>query len=76
VNTIPDGNGTVLIVEGDEGSRHMYGIALEGHGSSVVTAPSGYEGLRMARQRRPHAILMDVSIHGLNGVDGHGAVEG
>ena len=67
MNTTPSGLGTVLIVEDDEDSRYVYGIVLEDHGFSVATARSGDEGLRLARERRPQAILMDVSIPGVDG---------
>jgi CheY-like chemotaxis protein len=67
VTTTPSGRGTVLIVEDDEDCRYVYGIVLEGHGFSVVTARSGDEGLRLAREKRPSAILMDVSIPGVDG---------
>jgi CheY-like chemotaxis protein len=67
VNTSPNGHGTVLIVEDDEDSRYVYGIVLEDHGFSVATARSGDEGLRLAREKRPRAILMDVSIPGVDG---------
>jgi CheY-like chemotaxis protein len=59
--------GTVLIVEDDEDSQYVYGIVLEDHGFSVASARSGDEGLRLARENRPQAILMDVSIPGLDG---------
>lgn len=58
---------TVLIVEDDDDSRFVYGAILESAGFEVVTASSGNEGLRIARERRPQAILMDVSIPGLDG---------
>ena len=58
---------TVLIVEDDEDSRFVYGAILEKHGFAVVTATSGEDGLRVARERLPDAILMDVSIPGLDG---------
>ena len=57
----------VLIVEDDEDSRFVYGMILEDHGFEVVTATSGDEGLRIARERLPSAVLMDVSIPGLDG---------
>ena len=59
--------GTVLIVEDDDDSRFVYGVILEDHGFEVVTATSGDEGLRIARERKPAAVLMDVSIPGLDG---------
>ena len=67
MTTNPNGRRTILIVEDDEDSRYVYGIVLEDHGFSVVTARSGDEGLRLARETRPSAILMDVSIPGMDG---------
>jgi CheY-like chemotaxis protein len=67
VTTNPNGRETVLIVEDDDDSRYVYGIVLEDHGFSVDMARSGDEGLRQARETRPRAILMDVSIPGMDG---------
>ena len=61
------GGGLVLIVEDDEDSRFVYRAILEDQGFTVVLATSGDEGLRIARERRPDAILMDVSIPGMDG---------
>lgn len=61
------GGGLVLIVEDDEDSRFVYRAILENQGFTVVLATSGDEGLRIARERRPDAILMDVSIPGMDG---------
>lgn len=63
----PTKNGTVLIVEDDEDSRYVYQLILEANDYEVVTATSGPEGLRLAREIAPDAILMDVSIPGLDG---------
>lgn len=52
----------VLIVEDDEDSRYVYTLILEANGFEVVTATSGVEGLALARETHPDAILMDVSI--------------
>lgn len=57
----------VLIVEDDEDSRFVYTAILEDNGFAVVTANSGDEGLRLARERYPDAILLDVSIPGMDG---------
>lgn len=59
--------GTILIVEDDEDSRYVYQLILEANGFEVLTAASGTEGLRLARERRPAAVLMDISIPGMDG---------
>jgi CheY-like chemotaxis protein len=58
---------TALIVEDDDDSRYMYGLILEDSGFEVITATSGHEGLRLARDVHPDVILMDVSIPKLDG---------
>ena len=58
---------TILIVEDDEDSRFVYGAKLRSAGFEVITASSGSDGLRMARERRPAAVLMDVSVPGMDG---------
>ena len=59
--------GTILIVEDDEDSRYVYQLILEANGFEVLSASSGTEGLRLARERRPSAVLMDISIPGMDG---------
>jgi CheY-like chemotaxis protein len=57
----------ILIVEDDEDSREVYKEILETHGFEVETATSGSEGLRLARELHPGAILMDISIPDMDG---------
>lgn len=66
VPTSSDG-AVVLIVEDHEDSRYVYQTVLEGHGFEVLTARSGDEGLRIARELLPDVILMDVSIPVMDG---------
>jgi len=62
-----NGKKRVLIVEDDEDSRQIYREVLEDSGFEVDTAVTGPEGLRIARERHPHAILMDISIPEMDG---------
>jgi CheY-like chemotaxis protein len=57
----------ILIVEDDEDSRYVYRIILEDDGFEVVTATCAPDGLRLARERHPRVILMDISIPGMDG---------
>jgi two-component system, cell cycle response regulator DivK len=59
--------GVVLVVEDDEDSQFVYRVVLERHGFEVASAYTGFEGLRLAYARRPKAIVMDVSIAGIDG---------
>ncbi len=57
----------ILIVEDDEDSREVYREVLEDSGFDVDTAVTGTEALRMARERHPDAILMDISVPEMDG---------
>lgn len=57
----------ILIVEDDEDSREVYREVLEDSGFEVDTAVTGPDALRMARERHPDAILMDISIPEMDG---------
>jgi two-component system cell cycle response regulator DivK len=57
----------VLLVEDDEDNQKIYRDALEFVGVRVVQAWDGEEGVRMAREHLPHAILMDIALPRLNG---------
>jgi CheY-like chemotaxis protein len=63
----PGGGALILIVEDDPDTRFVYRLMLEDHGYTVASAESGHEGLRLAREQGPRAIVMDISIPGLDG---------
>ena len=57
----------ILIVEDDEDSREIYREILEDSDFDVETAVTGPEGLRLAREWQPDAILMDISVPEMDG---------
>ena len=57
----------VLIVEDDEDTRDVYEEVLVESGFEVVTATSGVDGLRLARELNPGVILMDISLPDMDG---------
>ena len=57
----------VLVVEGDESSRELVVSYLEAEGVKPLTAGSGDEGLRVARDSKPDVILLDLLMPGKNG---------
>ena len=58
---------TVLVVEDDEDTRRVYSAGLGHVGYHVITAATGTDGLRAARDERPDVIVLDLSIAGAGG---------
>ena len=65
-------NTVVLIVEDDESILELYAAAFTQAGIKVLKAKNGLEGVKMALDNHPDAILMDIMMPILNG---HEAVE-
>jgi PAS domain S-box-containing protein len=54
------GSGTVLLIDDDATSRELVERILAKDGVRMLHASSGQEGLRLANEQRPDAILLDV----------------
>lgn len=63
----PQARPFVLLVEDFEDAREMYRDYLEFSGFRVETARDGREAIEKARALRPHLILMDLSLPGIDG---------
>lgn len=62
----------ILVVEDNEKNLILMRDILEYHGHAVITAQNGEEGVRLAREHRPHLILMDIQMPVM---DGYAAVK-
>ena len=58
---------TVLVVEDDDDTRVVYADGLCYAGYRVITASTGVDGLRAARDEHPDLILLDLSLAGADG---------
>ena len=58
-----------LIVEDDPATRALEEILLEADGFAVLTAKNGEEGIRLARERCPAVILLDLALPSASGFD-------
>ena len=58
---------TVLVVEDDDATRQVYSDGLGHVGYRVITAATGTDGLRAARNEHPDVILLDLSLAGADG---------
>ncbi|HZM53137.1 MAG TPA: response regulator, partial [Vicinamibacteria bacterium] len=59
--------GTVLVIDDDPSACELMVRSLSKEGFHVLTANEGVDGLRMAREARPHVITLDVLMPGMDG---------
>jgi two-component system, OmpR family, KDP operon response regulator KdpE len=71
LNTTPEeaGLGTILIVDDDDSMRSALHVTLSGMGFTVVDASRGEEALTLVRLTRFDAVLLDVDIPGMGGLE-------
>jgi DNA-binding response OmpR family regulator len=58
-----------LIVEDDPATRALEEMVLEADGFAVLTAKNGEEGIRLARERHPAVILLDLALPTVSGFE-------
>lgn len=59
----------VLIVDDNEDNRIIFATTLQSRGYAVLTARNGAEAVEMAARSVPDAILMDLHMPVMNGID-------
>ena len=64
-----DVSGTILIAEDDRAARQALQRALEFEGYTIVAAADGGEALEMIAAHEPDAIVLDVMMPGVDGLD-------
>lgn len=72
----PDAPVMILLVEDNEDNRAVYTTILRYYGFQVVEAPSGEEGVELARRLQPGLILMDVGLPGIDGWEATRRIKG
>ena len=61
-------NELILIVEDNPNNLKLVRDSLQVKGYQTIAAETGEEGVRLARERHPALILMDIQLPGINGV--------
>ncbi|MEX2046001.1 MAG: response regulator [Chloroflexota bacterium] len=58
----------ILIVEDNDKNMKLTRDLLRFHGFDTIEASNAEEGIALARERRPHLVLMDIQLPGMDGV--------
>lgn len=61
--------GRILVVEDNKANLEITAIFLESAGYRVLRAQTAEEGIRIARDRSPDLILMDISLPSMDGLE-------
>ena len=59
----------MLVVDDEADLVELIGMNLERHGHDVISAGNGHDALKLARERRPDLILLDLMMPGLDGIE-------
>ncbi len=59
----------ILVIEDEENIQKLIKANLAASGHEVLVATSGEEGLRLAQERKPDLILLDIMMPGISGWD-------
>ncbi|MBI2123731.1 MAG: response regulator [Candidatus Wildermuthbacteria bacterium] len=60
---------TILLIEDESALQKTIGDALSQEGFSILSALDGEVGLRLAQEKRPNVILLDLILPKANGFD-------
>jgi len=59
----------ILIVEDNEKNMKLVRDMLQAKGYATIEAITGEDGVRLAAERKPDLILMDIQLPGINGIE-------
>jgi len=63
------GSKTILIVEDNEKNMKLVRDILRHKGYATIEAVTGGDGVRLASERRPDLVLMDIQLPDMNGIE-------
>ena len=59
----------VLIIEDNEKNMKLARDVLQAKGYQTIEAVTGEEGVKLAGEKRPDLVLMDIQLPGINGIE-------
>ncbi|GIK85196.1 MAG: response regulator [Burkholderiales bacterium] len=60
---------TILIVEDNDKNMKLARDILQAQGYATLEAVTGEDGVRLARERGPDLVLMDIQLPGISGIE-------
>jgi two-component system cell cycle response regulator DivK len=66
----------VLIIEDNEKNMKLARDVLQAKGYSTVEAVTGEEGVKLAKERKPNLVLMDIQLPGISGIEAFKQIRG
>jgi two-component system cell cycle response regulator DivK len=66
----------VLIVEDNEKNMKLARDVLQAKGYATVEAVTGEEGVKLAKERKPDLVLMDIQLPGISGIEAFKQIRG
>jgi two-component system, cell cycle response regulator DivK len=67
---------TVLIVEDNEKNMKLARDVLQAKGYQTLEALTGEEGVKLAKERKPDLVLMDIQLPGISGIEAFKQIRG
>jgi two-component system cell cycle response regulator DivK len=66
----------ILIVEDNEKNMKLVRDVLQVKGYATIEAGTAEDGIRLANERKPDLVLMDIQLPGMNGIEALGVLRG
>jgi two-component system, cell cycle response regulator DivK len=67
---------TVLIVEDNDKNMKLARDVLQAKGYQTLEAITGEDGVRLAREKKPDLVLMDIQLPGISGIEAFRQIRG
>jgi CheY-like chemotaxis protein len=69
------GGELILIIEDNEKNRKLVRDVLQAKGHKTIESETAEEGLKLAIEKSPNLILMDIQLPGMDGITAHKATQ-
>jgi len=67
---------TVLIIEDNDKNMKLARDVLQAKGYQTLEAVTGEEGVKLAGEKKPDLVLMDIQLPGINGIEAFKQIRG